>query len=91
MGWNATSEPTNLTSTNFTNFLIPKGKLIPKADYATLKIIVNITSTFDETRQVCHISDVIEEFIHQRVKNKFSAPNIKVINVFRQNIKGLCD
>ena len=89
MGWSKT-EPT-LTPTNVTNIFIPEGELVPKADYATLKINLNVTTIFDETREVCHIAAVIDEFVAKRTKNKLSAPNKKVLSVIRKNIKDLCE
>ena len=68
LAWEASTE-TTLTPTNATNIFIPVGKIIPKADYATLKIIINVTNIFDETREVCHLSDAIEELMEKRTKD----------------------
>ena len=48
-----------MTSTNATNIFIPVGEMIFGADYATLKIVINITQIFEETREVCHLSDCL--------------------------------
>ena len=61
MGWSKT-EPT-LTPTNITSIFLEHGELVPKADYATLKVLVNITTIFEESAEVCHISNVINDFV----------------------------
>ena len=79
IAWQASTE-TTLTSTNATNIFIPVGQMIFGADYATLKIVINITQIFEETREVCHLSDAIEELINGRTKD-ISDPNKKVLDV----------
>ena len=68
IAWQASTE-TTLTSTNATNIFIPVGEMIPRADYATLKIVINITKILEETREVCHLSDAIEELMNKRTKD----------------------
>ena len=63
VAWEATTETTNAT-----NIFIPIGEMIPKADYVTIKIIINVTNIFDETREVCHLSDAIKELMEKRQK-----------------------
>ena len=88
VAWEASTD-TTLTPTNATNIFIPVGEMIPKADYATLRIIINVTNIFDETRKVCHLSDAIEELMNKRTKD-ISAPNKKVLNVVISSIKNMC-
>ena len=63
--------------------------MIPNSDFATLKIIINATKIFDETREVCHLSDAIKELMEKRTKG-ISAPNKKVLNVVISSIKNMC-
>ena len=89
IAWQASTE-TTLTSTNATNIFIPVGQMIFGADYATLKIVINITQIFEETREVCHLSDAIEELINGRTKD-ISDPNKKVLDVVISSIKDMCE
>ena len=89
IAWQASTE-TTLTSTNATNIFIPVGQMIFGADYATLKIVINITQIFEETREVCHLSDAIEELINGRTKD-ISDPNKKVLDVVTSSIKNMCE
>ena len=79
VAWEASTE-TTLTPTNATNIFIPAGQMIPKADYAILRIVINVTNIFEETREVCHLSDAIEELMNKWTKD-ISAPNKKVLDV----------
>ena len=56
--------------TNLSNIFIPHGNLIPKADFATLKIMVNVSAIFDESREVCLILDAIKNHTLTKVKNE---------------------
>ena len=89
IAWQASTE-TTLTSTNATNIFIPVGQMIFGADYATLKIVINIQQIFEENREVCHLSDAIEELINGRTKD-ISDPNKKVLDVVTSSIKNMCE
>ena len=89
MNWIKT-EPITVTPTNITNIFIPDGMIHFHTDYATLKIIVNVTAIFNESTEVCHISSVISSFAKKRTK-KLSAPNKRILDVIRKNIKAACE
>ena len=91
MSWKNPAESINsLNPTNITNIFIPHGEIVPKANFATLKITLNVSKIFDETRKLCHTSKVIEEFVKKRTADKLSTPNKKVLHVIKENIKNLC-
>ena len=91
MSWKNPAESINsLNPTNITNSFIPHGEIVPKANFATLKITLNVSKIFDETRKLCHTSKVIEEFVKKRTADKLSTPNKKVLHVIKENIKNLC-
>lgn len=93
LGWIKTTEetePIQITKTNYTNIFLPEGEIIPKSDFATLKILVNVTAIFDESNKVCHISDVINSFVKKRTK-KLSAPNQRILDVIQKNINAACE
>ena len=87
--------------TNLSNIFIPHGNLIPKADFATLKIMVNVSAIFDESREVCLILDAIKNHTSTRMQNEkllpygklynFSDPDKKLLDVIAQNIRDLCN
>ena len=89
MNWIKT-EPITVTPTNITNIFIPDGMIHFHTDYATLKIIVNVTAIFNESSEVCHISTVISSFVKKRTK-KLSAPNKRILDVIRKNIQAACE
>jgi len=77
--------------TNVTNIFIPHGNVIYNTDYATLKLSVNVTSLYEETKQVCKVSRIIKAFIKERAANvKMSAPNIKILSILVHRIHNLC-
>ena len=89
LGWIRTTEetePIQITKTNYTNIFLPEGEIIPKADFATLKILVNVTSIFDESNEVCLISDVIDSFVKKRTKkiscNLYDINKYSILNRF---------
>ena len=84
MSWKNPAESINsLNPTNITNIFIPHGEIVPKANFATLKITLIVSKIFDETRKLCHTSKVIEEFVKKRT-DKLSAPNKKVLHVIKE-------
>lgn len=53
---------------------IPVGEITQNAEYATLKLTQNISTLYDESRQLCQIFDVIKEFIARKVPKDLSSP-----------------
>ena len=50
-----------INPTDLSNIFIPHGNLIPKADLATIKMMVNVSAIFDESREMRRILDVNPE------------------------------
>ena len=70
----------------------PIGHMIGTVDYATLKININVKEIFNESNNVCKINRLMDEYIEKRLNytKKMSAPNKRVINILRDNIKNMC-
>ena len=52
--------------------------------------MIYITQIFEETREVWHLSDAIEELMNGRTKD-ISVPNKKVLEVVTSSIKNMCE
>ena len=75
--------------TNDSNIFVPVGTIVPKSDWATLKFNLNISSLFDETRNLCKVAHIIPKFIKKRVSN-LSKPNQRVLTVLQTNLINIC-
>ena len=76
-------------ATNESNIFIPVGTIVPKSDWATLKFNLNISTLFDETRNLCKVAHIIPQFIKQRA-SKVSKPNKHILSVLKKNLLNLC-
>ena len=88
-------EPTTISSiepTSVTDIFLPHGSVIYNNDFATLKVNVNLTNLFKESKSICEASRLLKGFIRQRAaKLKLSAPNLKILSTLVQRIHNICD
>ena len=77
-----------ITQTNLTNLFLPKGYLIPSANYASLRIQLNISSIFLESAEVCHLSAIMQETVND-IKD-LSGTNAKILMVLKDDIQKSC-
>ena len=77
--------------TNVTQIFIPKGEITLNADYATLRITQNISALYEESRKLCQTSNIIEEFVAQKIPKGLSTPNKRILRVLQQNIRNTCE
>ena len=77
--------------TNVTQIFIPKGEITLNADYATLRITQNISALYEESRKLCQTSNIIKEFVAQKIPKGLSTPNKRILRVLQQNIRNTCE
>ena len=54
-------ELTTVVPTNPTVIFTPNGKVVNQFSYANIRLHVNITTLFEETRELCRVSKMLEE------------------------------
>ena len=88
-------EPTTISSiepTSVTDIFLPHGSVLYNNDFATLKININLTNLFKESKSLCEASHLLKGFIRQRAaKLKLSAPNLRIFSTLVQRIHNICD
>ena len=76
--------------TNVTQIFIPKGKITLNADYNTLRLTQNISALYEESRKLSQTSNIIKEFVAQKIPKGLSTPNKRILRVLQQNIRNTC-
>ena len=79
-----------IQKTNVTQIFIPKGEITLNADYATLRLTQNVSALYEESRKLCQTSNIIEEFVAEKIPKGLSTPNKQILRVLQQNIRNTC-
>ena len=79
-----------IQKTNVTQIFIPKGEITLNADYATLRLTQNVSALYEESHKLCQMSNIIEEFVAEKIPKGLSTPNKRILRVLQQNIRNTC-
>ena len=82
-----------LNTTDLMNIFIPQGDLIGQTNFATLRVSMNISTLFIESREVCTITALMKESLSKILKDNriLSFSNRKIISILRKTLENLSE